>query len=97
MKITRVDVDRNFFDFSYELSDGQAREETGRLELVGDVKVFRVTGSYEFRGPDGEAKRVEYTSGVDGFHVVKSGPAIGIQSFDTDNRIDPRIINTLIG
>lgn len=97
MKITRVDVDRNLFDFSYELSDGQAREETGRLELVGDVKVFRVTGSYEYREPDGEINRVEYTSGVDGYKVVESGPAIGIQSFIPDNRIDPRIINTLIG
>lgn len=85
------------FDFSYELSDGQAREETGRLELVGDVKVLTVTGSYEYRGPDGKINRVEYTSGVDGYKVVESGPAFGIQSFIPDNRIDPRIINTLIG
>lgn len=52
------------------MSDGQSRSEKGVLIKVGDADVYEVTGSYSFKGTDGETYRVAYSSGVDGYKAT---------------------------
>lgn len=59
--------------FSYQLSDGQFREETGELKKIGDVEVYVITGSYSFIGSDGKTYRVRYSAGENGYKANVSG------------------------
>ncbi|XP_063982122.1 endocuticle structural glycoprotein ABD-5-like [Diachasmimorpha longicaudata] len=57
------------YHFSYEQSDGQKREETAELKNEGsENEAMAVTGSFEYRGPDGKTYRVDYTADENGFH-----------------------------
>ncbi|XP_011311245.1 endocuticle structural glycoprotein ABD-5 [Fopius arisanus] len=57
------------YHFSYEQSDGQKREETAELKNEGtENEAMSVTGSFEYRGPDGKTYRVDYTADENGFH-----------------------------
>lgn len=52
---------------SYELSDGQSRQEKGSFRdgkdaNGSDIKVLSVTGSYSFQTPDGATFQVTYTA-----------------------------------
>lgn len=84
----------NLFRSSYELSDGQLREERGELEQVGDVKIFKVTGFYSFKGTDGKTYRVEYASGKDGYEAIEK---ITMKFKNPKHRISPGAIKTLLG
>ncbi|CAO1345476.1 unnamed protein product [Diamesa serratosioi] len=61
------------YNFEYETSDGQKRQETGTLKDAPPTednpnnKVIAVVGSYEFVGPDGSRYIVTYTADERGF------------------------------
>ncbi|XP_070496687.1 endocuticle structural glycoprotein SgAbd-5-like [Chironomus tepperi] len=67
------DIQEGGYNFLYETSDGQKRDETGQLKDAPPTpenpnnKVIDIFGSYEFTSPEGRTYRVEYTSGVNGF------------------------------
>ncbi|CRK95979.1 CLUMA_CG009420, isoform A [Clunio marinus] len=67
------DIQEDGYNFAYETSDGQKRDETGTLkdapptEDNPNAKAIDIVGSYEFTSPEGKTYRVEYTSGVNGF------------------------------
>jgi hypothetical protein len=67
------DIQESGYNFLYETSDGQKRDETGTLKDAPPTpenpnnKVIDIIGSYEFTSPEGRTYRVEYTSGVNGF------------------------------
>ncbi|XP_059619782.1 endocuticle structural glycoprotein SgAbd-5-like [Phlebotomus argentipes] len=54
------------YQFTYELSDGQIRSETGALKDVGEERVIVVQGAYTFVGPDGLIYWVNYTADENG-------------------------------
>lgn len=82
---------------SYELTDGQARDESGHLEKNSGI--FKVKGFYTFNGTNGKIYRVDYTADENGFKPVVS------ESFSNkdegsslaNDRVDPTIIKTLLG
>lgn len=82
------------FRSSYELSDGQIREERGELEQDDDAKYFKVTGFYSFIGTNGKTHRVEYTSGKNGY---EANEIITMKFKNPKNRISPVAIKTLLG
>ncbi|XP_065082649.1 endocuticle structural glycoprotein SgAbd-5-like [Ochlerotatus camptorhynchus] len=57
------------YNFAYEQSDGQKREETGVLKPVegAEAPAISVTGSYEFTDPTGQRYRVDYTADERGY------------------------------
>ncbi|XP_055610968.1 endocuticle structural glycoprotein SgAbd-5-like [Uranotaenia lowii] len=57
------------YNFAYEQSDGQKREETGELKPVdgAEVPAISVKGSYEFTDPDGQRFRVDYVADERGY------------------------------
>ncbi|XP_062549674.1 endocuticle structural glycoprotein SgAbd-5-like [Armigeres subalbatus] len=57
------------YNFAYEQSDGQKREEAGVLKPVegAEVPAISVTGSYEFTDPTGQKYRVDYTADERGY------------------------------
>jgi len=67
------DIQENGYNFLYETSDGQKRDETGSLKDGAPTaedpnpKVLDVIGSYEFETPEGKRYQVTYTAGVNGF------------------------------
>ena len=62
----------NRYRFSYELSDGQAREESSNIEVRGpEQAVNRVTGSYRYVSPDdGRTYEVKYVADENGFRAM---------------------------
>lgn len=85
-------------DFSchlrYALSDGQAREETGILSQVGETKIFRVAGSYTFKGTDGKTYVVQYSADENGY--VADVTTEESESLFED-RISNSVVKTLLG
>lgn len=65
----------------YKLSDGQTRNEKGVLRNVGQSKVFAVTGSYSYVGPDGRTYRVEYTADEKGYRAKVDYNAQNVPNF----------------
>lgn len=57
----------NGYQFSYKLSDGQFREESGSFINIGDKTVLQITGSYGWKNAHGKEYRVRYTSDEKGF------------------------------
>lgn len=57
------------YNFAYEQSDGQKREETGVLKPVegAETPAISVSGSYEFTDPNGQRYRVDYTADERGY------------------------------
>ncbi|XP_055624935.1 endocuticle structural glycoprotein SgAbd-5-like [Toxorhynchites rutilus septentrionalis] len=57
------------YNFAYEQSDGQKREESGVLKPVegAEVPAIAVSGSYEFTDPNGQRYRVDYTADERGY------------------------------
>ncbi|EDS43451.1 pupal cuticle protein 78E [Culex quinquefasciatus] len=57
------------YNFAYEQSDGQKREEAGVLKPVegAEAPAISVTGSYEFTDPTGQRYRVDYTADERGY------------------------------
>ncbi|KXJ68379.1 hypothetical protein RP20_CCG003817 [Aedes albopictus] len=57
------------YNFAYEQSDGQKREETGVLKPVegAEAPAISITGSYEFTDPNGQRFRVDYTADERGY------------------------------
>ncbi|XP_055695803.1 endocuticle structural glycoprotein SgAbd-5-like [Lutzomyia longipalpis] len=85
------------YQFTYELSDGQIRSETGALKDVGEERVIIVQGAYTFVGPDGQIYWVNYTADENGFHpVIGTGPEGGIKP-GQDQGIDPNALKSLVG
>ena len=53
---------------SYEQSDGQKREETGRFKNPGtDDEILEQKGWYSYIGDDGKTYRVDYIADENGF------------------------------
>lgn len=84
------------FIFRYQLSDGQTREETGVLKLIGDNPVYVVTGFYSFKGTDGITRNVSYKADENGFQVLSTKESSETEII-VDDRIDPTVIKTLLG
>ncbi|XP_055534145.1 endocuticle structural glycoprotein SgAbd-5-like [Wyeomyia smithii] len=57
------------YNFAYEQSDGQKRQEKGELKQVegSETPAISVSGSYEFTDPDGSRYRVDYTADERGY------------------------------
>ncbi|XP_053666331.1 endocuticle structural glycoprotein ABD-5-like [Anopheles marshallii] len=57
------------YQFAYEQSDGQKREEKGELKPVAGAEepALSVTGSYEYTDPNGQRYRVEYVADEKGY------------------------------
>ncbi|XP_035914183.1 endocuticle structural glycoprotein ABD-5-like [Anopheles stephensi] len=57
------------YNFAYEQSDGQKREEKGELKPVegADEPALSVTGSYEYTDPNGQRYRVDYVADERGY------------------------------
>ncbi|XP_049290204.1 endocuticle structural glycoprotein ABD-5-like [Anopheles funestus] len=57
------------YQFAYEQSDGQKREEKGELKPVegADEPALSVTGSYEYTDPNGQRYRVDYVADERGY------------------------------
>ncbi|XP_046734182.1 flexible cuticle protein 12-like [Diprion similis] len=59
------------YKYSYELSDGQKKEETAELVNEGtDEESLVVKGSFAFVGLDGQTYVVTYVADKDGFRPV---------------------------
>lgn len=60
------------YEFAYEQSDGQKRQERAELiapRSVDEEPILRVQGSYSYYNPyDGQTYIVEYTADENGFH-----------------------------
>lgn len=79
------------------MSDGQTRDETGELQKVGDVEIFRVKGSYSFV-TGGKTYRVDYTADENGYKAKSSVTDSQLQFNDlVGDRIDPNLLKTLAG
>lgn len=58
----------NSYDFGYELSDKQAREEHGELKQIpNDEPGHSARGSYSFVADDGQTYTVNYVADENGF------------------------------
>uniref|UniRef100_A0AAG5DDU8 Uncharacterized protein n=1 Tax=Anopheles atroparvus TaxID=41427 RepID=A0AAG5DDU8_ANOAO len=57
------------YNFAYEQSDGQKREEKGELKPVDGAEepALSVTGSYEYTDSNGQRYRVEYVADEKGY------------------------------
>ncbi|XP_058065323.1 endocuticle structural glycoprotein ABD-5-like [Anopheles bellator] len=57
------------YQFAYEQSDGQKREEKGELKQVegAEEPVLSVSGSYEYTDPNGQRYRVDYVADEKGY------------------------------
>lgn len=55
------------FFLSFELSDGQTREEKGTVTKVGENEILTVIGSYSYKGSDGKTYVVDYSADPNGF------------------------------
>uniref|UniRef100_A0A182UHM9 Uncharacterized protein n=1 Tax=Anopheles melas TaxID=34690 RepID=A0A182UHM9_9DIPT len=57
------------YQFAYEQSDGQKREEKGELKPVegSDEPALSVTGSYEYTDSNGQRYRVDYVADERGY------------------------------
>jgi hypothetical protein len=55
---------------SFELSDGQTREESVSIKYVDDVPLNIVRGSYSFIGDDGKRYIVNYISDEQGHRIL---------------------------
>lgn len=61
-------TDDPFHNFSYETSDGQARDETGTVTKIDDkLSVLSVRGFYSYIGTDGQTYKVDYVADRNGF------------------------------
>lgn len=87
----------NRWNFSYELTDGQSRDESGKLETTGDVSILKVNGFYTFEGTNGKTYRVIYTADENGYRPIVTESLAGSIDLDPNDRIDPTIIKTLLG
>ncbi|XP_050090731.1 endocuticle structural glycoprotein SgAbd-5-like [Anopheles aquasalis] len=78
------------YNFEYELSDEQQRQEAGTLrgaknEEGNEVQVVVVQGRYSFVGDDGRTYWVEYTADENGYRT-----RMGTADADTDRTLDLR-------
>lgn len=55
------------------MSDGQYREETGELKIIGNATVYVVTGFYSFKGTDGKTYKVTYSADEHGYKAEVRG------------------------
>lgn len=90
----------HFFN-SYDLSDGQYRqEETKILNRGTDDEQIVVTGRYSYVGTDGRLYEVTYVADKNGFHIVRpiavDAPS-EILTPDAPVSIDPNLIKSLFG
>ena len=59
------------YQYSYELSDGQQKEESAELRNAGtDAEALVVRGSFSWVDADGQQHRIDYTADENGFHPV---------------------------
>lgn len=59
------------YKYSYELSDGQKKEETAEVKNEGTPdQVLVIHGSYSFLGKDGKTYLVTYTADENGYQPV---------------------------
>lgn len=75
----------NGYKYSFDLSDGQYRDEEGSFKKIGENLVLTVTGSYGYTGADGKQYKFRYTADENGYRVspddvtiVSEVPAFGI-------------------
>ncbi|ETN58751.1 cuticular protein 7, RR-1 family [Anopheles darlingi] len=78
------------YNFEYELSDEQRRQEAGTLrgaknEEGNEVQVVVVQGRYSFVGDDGRTYWVEYSADENGYRT-----RMGTGEADTDRTLDLR-------
>lgn len=71
--LTKTCGDKNIICWRFKLSDGQARSEKGVLSSIGNAQVYRVSGSYEFKGTDGKTYIVEYVADENGYKANMRG------------------------
>lgn len=62
--------DGNNYQFGFEQSDGQKREETGEVRLIGEENHVVMKGSYSFIAADGITYTVNYIADENGFQPV---------------------------
>lgn len=61
------------YQYNYELSDGQKKEESAELRNVGtENEALVVRGSFSWVDANGQLHSVEYTADENGFHPVGS-------------------------
>ncbi|XP_043484383.1 flexible cuticle protein 12-like [Leptopilina heterotoma] len=61
------------YQYNYELSDGQQREESAELRNAGtENEAIVVRGFYSWVDANGQQHRIDYTADENGFHPVGS-------------------------
>ncbi|XP_055623530.1 endocuticle structural glycoprotein ABD-5-like [Toxorhynchites rutilus septentrionalis] len=61
----------NGYEFSYETSDQQTRNEVGTYKTDSEGKVYLdVRGTYSYVSSDGQTLLVSYIAGKDGFRLI---------------------------
>ena len=59
------------YQYNYELSDGQKKEESAELRNAGtDDEALVVRGSFSWVDANGQLHTIEYTADENGFHPV---------------------------
>lgn len=100
LKHTSSFLNEYTFCFSFQLSDGQEREEIGEIQKTATSSILRVKGSYTFKGTDSVIYKVVYTADENGFNskiTENSSSENDDLEFDVDNRISPTLVKTLVG
>lgn len=63
----------------YETSDGQTRQEEGKLVTDAEGKQYmKVHGSFSYIGPDGNTYYGSYEADKDGYQFTPTEPSVGI-------------------
>ncbi|KAL7299161.1 hypothetical protein TKK_0007760 [Trichogramma kaykai] len=58
------------YNFAYELSDGQTRQEDSRIQVYGPEQAAnRVSGSYSYVGDDGVTYTISYVADENGYRA----------------------------
>ncbi|KXJ75273.1 hypothetical protein RP20_CCG012026 [Aedes albopictus] len=67
------------YRFEYETSDGQTRQEEGKLVTDAEGKQYmKVHGSFSYIGPDGNTYYGSYEADKDGYQFTPTEPSVGI-------------------
>ncbi|XP_046960510.1 cuticle protein CP14.6-like [Vanessa cardui] len=82
--------DNRGYNFAFEQSDGQTREEQGELRNEGrEDEYTAVKGSYSWVGPDGVKYIVRYIADENGFQPeIEEGPG---------GAVPPAVVASLLG
>ena len=90
----------NSYNYLYELSDGQKKEEHGYFTLdPSGNQVLNVFGFYRYF-LDNKEYKVEYTSDTNGYHASGDHiPDTGTEAeeFEIGDRLGANVIKTLVG